>query len=637
MTRAERSTRRSARARAALALLAIATVAGSIGAPAASTAQAAPPRPGATAPVQPDRVLDTRRGLGASGPVQPGTVVQLPIPAASGAGATSVMLNVTATEASGPGWVRVWPCGSPQPSTSSLNFVPGQIAANAVAVKLGSSGSVCLSTYAPVHLVADVTGWFTGTSDFTGTTPNRILDTRETGNPLRAGEERRLTVGGTAGIPGGAAFAALNLTVASPPEPGWVVAYPCGSPTKSSTVNFTAGEIVANLTFVGLAGNDVCLQSYGTTDLVVDTYGWSGGSGDLKVQSPQRLVDTRTWGFGQLHTGQRIDLRVAGVGGVPNSAAGALLTVTVADTGGNGFVTAWPCDQPLPTASTINTWPDQLRSNLAMVKLSATDGTACLQLYTSDNTALDLVVDVVGWVNGSASRSNPPPAPTPPTPPVTPAPSPSGHFGTLPTGSTLPSDAQCAAAVRAAGEIRPDNAGYNATRGSTQQSGWFARVTGNFTGTTDQIIQWAACKWGIDEDIVRAQAAKESGWHQNAGGDWTAGQCAPGAPRNGSSCAESVGVMQVRFSAHKTAFPSALTSTAYNVDYALAVIRSCFEGRETWLNQFERGRDYAGGDLWGCVGLWFSGRWYFGNADYLTAVHDYLDRRVWAQPDFVNW
>ena len=40
----------------------------------------------------------------------------------------------------------------------------------------------------------------------------------------------------------------------------------------------------------------------------------------------------------------------------------------------------------------------------------------------------------------------------------------------------------------------------------------YRRVTGNFTGTTDEIIQWAACKWGIDEDIVRAQMAKESWW-----------------------------------------------------------------------------------------------------------------------------
>ena len=25
----------------------------------------------------------------------------------------------------------------------------------------------------------------------------------------------------------------------------------------------------------------------------------------------------------------------------------------------------------------------------------------------------------------------------------------------------------------------------------------------NYTGTTNQIIQWAACKWGMDEDLLR--------------------------------------------------------------------------------------------------------------------------------------
>src|SRR4051794_30066552 len=32
-------------------------------------------------------------------------------------------------------------------------------------------------------------------------------------------------------------------------------------------------------------------------------------------------------------------------------------------------------------------------------------------------------------------------------------------------------------------------------------------VTGGYRGTTDQIIQWAAWKWGLDEDMVRAEAA----------------------------------------------------------------------------------------------------------------------------------
>ena len=43
-----------------------------------------------------------------------------------------------------------------------------------------------------------------------------------------------------------------------------------------------------------------------------------------------------------------------------------------------------------------------------------------------------------------------------------------------------------------------------------------------------EIIQWAACKWGIDEDIVRAQVIKESYWYQSTNGDngesWGLGQ-----------------------------------------------------------------------------------------------------------------
>ena len=50
-------------------------------------------------------------------------------------------------------------------------------------VKL-NSGGVCLSTSVPVHLVADLSGWFTEATDFVGTTPHRILDTRLTGDPL---------------------------------------------------------------------------------------------------------------------------------------------------------------------------------------------------------------------------------------------------------------------------------------------------------------------------------------------------------------------------------------------------------------------------------------------------------------------
>jgi autotransporter family porin len=201
----------------------------------------------------------------------------------------------------------------------------------------------------------------------------------------------------------------------------------------------------------------------------------------------------------------------------------------------------------------------------------------------------------------------------------------SAHFVTLPPGAPLPTDEQCAAQVRPEAEIRQVNRPYNETKGhgapASPPAPLYARVTGAFTGTTDEILQWGACKWGIDEDIVRAQAAKESYWTQTNVGD------------NG----ESFGILQVRQPYWGWAFNDgvgdAKSSTAYNVDAALAARRNCFEGNETWL-----GGSYGPGDIWGCVGLWFSGRWYDDGANtYIAAVKSYLQQTIWLTPSFVNY
>ena len=224
--------------------------------------------------------------------------------------------------------------------------------------------------------------------------------------------------------------------------------------------------------------------------------------------------------------------------------------------------------------------------------------------------------------------------------PPTPTPTPSGGFTTLPIGAALPSSAQCAERVRPAVEIRPENRAANQNRGSranaNNRSDWsgFDRVDGDFVGTTDEIIQWAACKWGIDEDIARAQVVKESWWRQSANGD----------------SGESWGLGQVRDTAHQSAFEysiNARNSSAYNLDYTYAVWRACYEGVYTWLNTVERGRQYAAGDVWGCTGVWFSGRWYtqaainyieggetFGYGD--RGVKQHLELRTWENPVFIN-
>jgi len=195
------------------------------------------------------------------------------------------------------------------------------------------------------------------------------------------------------------------------------------------------------------------------------------------------------------------------------------------------------------------------------------------------------------------------------------------------------------------------NATYNARRGYSFTPDYpfaaaeQARVDGAFTGTTDQILQWAACKWGIDEDVVRAQMAKESWWDQRNEGDWwtyAAQDCppghAPGADGRPGECPQSLGIGQVRYSAGSPAFPGVEQSTAMNVDATYAIWRACFEGKETWLNQVERGRTYAKGDVWGCVGRWFAGRWYTQPAnDYIAAVQSYLNQRIWTTQGFLGY
>ena len=48
-------------------------------------------------------------------------------------------------------------------------------------------------------------------------------------------------------------------------------------------------------------------------------------------------------------------------------------------------------------------------------------------------------------------------------------------------------------------------------------------MDGQFTGTTDEIFQWAACKWGLPDNLVRAIAVRESTWYQYE--TYSSGRC----------------------------------------------------------------------------------------------------------------
>ena len=162
---------------------------------------------------------------------------------------------------------------------------------------------------------------------------------------------------------------------------------------------------------------------------------------------------------------------------------------------------------------------------------------------------------------------------------------PTGYFSTLPPGSALPSGDECAARVRrSTWEPRPANYTANHTTGTTIapiaefNATYTGRVNGSFIGTTDEILQWGACKWGLDEDIVRARAVTESNWHQQAQGDYTTDAASCGKFGKAAPCYQSYGILQIKASVHTGTYPTSEQSTSFNVDYSLAWQRACFEG-----------------------------------------------------------
>ena len=227
------------------------------------------------------------------------------------------------------------------------------------------------------------------------------------------------------------------------------------------------------------------------------------------------------------------------------------------------------------------------------------------------------------------------------------------YFHTLPSGTRLPrADALCTALVtHRRWEPRSENYAANHTvptskvqwpTGSDQVywHRWIAkrkRVTGRYTGTTDEIIRWAACKWGLDENLVRAVAVEESHWHQSRLGD----VCGSQGANQGEA---SYGLFQVK-NAHcdgspdMGGYPWTQQSTSLNADFFGARMRACFNGDfydgGDWLYGGERigkiiathGSSYA---FWGCVGAWYSGDWYSSAAsNYIRDVKGYLAAKMW--------
>jgi hypothetical protein len=354
-------------------------------------------------------------GQFAKGGINPaGTSLQLQVTGRGGvpAGATAVVMNVTVVQPSGDGYVTVYPCGQAVPNASNLNYTSGQIVPNLVTVKVGDGGKVCLYSMTATHLIADVTALYPASTSLTTlSNPARLLDTRPSGttfdgqfakggaNP--AGASLQLEVAGRGGIPGDASAVVLNVTATEPSGAGYVTVYPCGQPRpNASNLNYTSAQTVPNLVVAKIGdGGKVCLYSMTAAHLIADVAGYYPAIASLTLlAAPARVLDTRADGItidgqfakgGANPAGASLQLQVGGRAGAPATPGIVVLNVTVTEPTASGYVTVYPCGQPVPNASNLNYTAGQTVPNLVIAKPDAT-GKVCLYSITATHLVADL-------------------------------------------------------------------------------------------------------------------------------------------------------------------------------------------------------------------------------------------------------
>jgi Bacterial Ig domain len=246
----------------------------------------------------------------------------------------------------------------------------------------------------------------------------------------------------------------------------------------------------------------------------------------------------------------------------------------------------------------------------------------------------------------------------------------STYFTTHPASWPLPSGNWCAQVIPWEPENVPTNQPNNNTKPTSSQLAsyaangytanvydgkWaYARANGQYTGTTDMMMRWAACKWGIDEDVVRAQAVSEHwNWDQNRPGDkrTSYAECVNDGFTSlwdfecSNCCWQTWSIYQTKVYYDWQTWPMILQSTAFAADYRYADQRACMNGELApyfdnlpSYNGHSYSADIASGNLntilWGCVGAHYSGAWYDGNSTggalwYINLVQHALAVKQW--------
>jgi len=379
----------------------------------ATPASAATPA-GYTA-ITPYRALGT---ASAGTPVVAGTPAAVQITSATAgevpAGATAAVLNVTASAPTSAGYLELYPTGAaPATATSNVNFVAGETVANLVTVPLSASGSVTVANFAGTTAVdVDVEGYYSaaGAGLYNPVSPVRVAGTAAAGTPVAANTAVPVTVtGGT--IPTSATAVVVNLTAAGGTSASYLSAYAAGAtPATTSSLNFTAGETVANrdVVNVGTGGQIEVYNFAGSVNVDVDVDGYYGPSGATftALAAPVRVTDTRAGtalnGTSIASGGTETFNLATTASGIPATATAVAANFTVVPGAAPGYITVYPTGvTTTPTASDVN-WPASSGAvaNFTQADTAGTTGGSAQVYNLNSGSPIDLVIDAFGYFTG---------------------------------------------------------------------------------------------------------------------------------------------------------------------------------------------------------------------------------------------
>jgi len=254
--------------------------------------------------ITPEKLIDTRSQpwyhVGSiNGPVQPMTDYKVQVGGVGTvpADAVAVIANITVVDTNFPGHLRMWASDQDMPNTSVVNYAP-ETKANSQIVALSADGEITFrsfswapTTMSPVQVLIDVTGYITAGSDFTATTPTKIVETRPAygivgpiSGALTPGVVYPVPVD-TSVVPAGATAVVLNVTAVQPTNIGHIRVYPdtngvgTTTPPNTSNLNFIPGRDIPNMVIVQLPEDRTidfytAYAGFGSTDLVVNIIGY---------------------------------------------------------------------------------------------------------------------------------------------------------------------------------------------------------------------------------------------------------------------------------------------------------------------------------------------------------------------------